>query len=47
MIPRSEASDSVYREAVAKLKILLSASEAVDRVSLKTLAIFFSAFLNT
>jgi hypothetical protein len=23
----------VYREAVAKLKILLSASEAVDRVS--------------
>jgi hypothetical protein len=30
----SETSDSVYREAVAKLKILLSASEAVDRVSL-------------
>ena len=32
MIPGSEASDSVYREAVAKLKILLSASEAADRV---------------
>jgi len=33
MVGGSEASDSVYREAVAKLKILLSASEAVDRVS--------------
>ncbi len=33
MVAGSEASDSVYREAVAKLKILLSASEAVDRVS--------------